>query len=63
MNTATSIYKQGYAIGQSDIRADCLHFRFYDEYFVLTSRNVRTKRMDGFMVAKIEDVRKASRRG
>ena len=55
----TAIFKRGLAIGQSDIRADCWHFRFYDEFFIVRG-NLRTRRLRGRLVAKIRDVRKAA---
>lgn len=56
----TAIFKRGFAIGQSDIRDDCLHFRFYDEFFVIKSRDLKTRTLRGHLVAKIADVRKAA---
>lgn len=56
----TEIFKRGLAIGRSDIRDDCLHFRFHDEFFVIRSRGLRTRKFRGHLVAKIADVRKAA---
>lgn len=53
------IFEKGFAIGQSDIRGDCLHFRFYDEFFIVKNRSLKTRFIEGLLVAKIEDVRRA----
>ena len=52
------VYKRGYAIGRSDIVTDCWHFRFYEEVFTLKVRRLKTSKFHGYLVAKIEDVRK-----
>ncbi len=53
-----SIFDKGLAIGQSDIRGDCLHFRFENEFFIVKDRSLKTRLKDGLLVAKVEDVRK-----
>ena len=52
------IFEQGFAIGQSDIRGDCLHFRFENEFFVVKDRSLKTETIEGRLVAKVVDVRK-----
>ena len=56
----TKIFKQGLAIGQSDIREDCWHFRFYDEYFLVLKRKLKTRMEGQYLVADIEEVRKVA---
>ena len=51
-------FKRGEAVGQSDIRGDCLHFRFYNEFFIVKDRSLKTRAIKGALVAKITDVRK-----
>ena len=51
-------YKKGLAVGHSDIRDDSFHFRYYDEFFVVKNRTLKTRNVFGKLVAKIEDVRK-----
>ena len=51
-------FKRGEAIGHSDIRGDCLHFRFYDEFFIVKDRSLKTHQVKGRLLAKIADVRK-----
>lgn len=54
------LYDEGYAIGQSDIRADCVHFRWRDEVFVVHDRALKTEKHGYFLLAKVDDVRKSS---
>lgn len=51
-------YRKGYAVGHSDIVQDHLHFRFYEDVFVIKDRSLKTEKRGQYMVAKIEDVRK-----
>ena len=51
-------FKRGEAVGQSDIRGDCLHFRFYDEFFIVKDRSLKTRSVKGRLLAKIVDVRR-----
>ena len=52
------VYKRGLAIGRSDIVSDCWHFRFYEEVFTVKLRKMKTSNYRGYIVAKIDDVRK-----
>ena len=54
------LFDQSYAIGVSDIRGDCLHFRYENEFFVVKDRSLKTEVKDGLLVAKVADVRKLS---
>jgi hypothetical protein len=56
--TQTDIYKRGLAIGRSDIINDRWHFRFYEEVFTVTLHKLKTRKFRGYIVAKVEDVRK-----
>ena len=51
-------FKRGEAIGQSDIRGDCLHFRFYNEFFIVKDRSLKTRHVKDRLIAKIVDVRR-----
>ena len=51
-------YKRGLAIGQSDIRNDCIHFRFKDEKFIVSNPQLKTRNVYGQLVANVKDVRK-----
>ena len=53
-------FRKGLAIGRSDIREDCLHFRFYEEVFTVKDRSLKTKKKGDYLIAKIEDVRKSA---
>ena len=53
-------FKRGEAIGQSDIKGDCLHFRFYNEFFIVKDRSLKTRQLKGRLLAKITDVRRLS---
>ena len=57
--TPELLYKKGYAVGRSDIVSDCWHFRFYEDVFHVSLRNLKTSNYKGYIVAKIADVRKA----
>jgi len=53
----TRLFEKGFAIGKSDVRGDCLHFRFYDEFFVVKGP-IKTRTLEKRLVAKISEVRK-----
>ena len=57
--TQTEVYKRGLAIGRSDIVSDCWHFRFYEEVYTVTLKTLKTRKYRGYIVAKVEDVRKS----
>ena len=48
----------GYAIGRSDIQADALHFRFYEEVFTVRDRALKVKKEGDYLIAKVDEVRK-----
>ena len=57
---ALSAFRRGFAVGQSDIRGDCLHFRFYSEFFIVKERAFATEAEGGFLLAPIAKVRAAA---
>lgn len=52
------LFRKGYAIGTSDIRGDCYHFRYEDEFFVVKDRSLKTRMVGKTLVAKVSEVRK-----
>ena len=60
--TVEQIYRKGLAIGRSDILNDGWHFRFYEEVFNVSLRTLKTRKVGGYIVARIDDVRKYGRR-
>jgi len=55
-----NLFKKGFAVGRSDIVQDCWHFRFYEEVFTVKSRDLKTKKKGKYLIARIEDVKKAA---
>ena len=59
MDGLNKYYDKGFAVGRSDIRMDCIHFRFYEEVFIVT-RPLKTRKVKDYLIAPIQNVRKAS---
>ena len=59
MDGLNKYYDKGLAVGRSDIRQDCLHFRFYEEVFIVT-QPIKTKKVKDYLIAPVKEVRKAS---
>lgn len=54
------LFQKGYAIGKPDIRGDCYHFRYENEFFVVYDRSLKVRKIGGKLVAKVADVRRTS---
>lgn len=55
-----ALFDKGFAIGQSDIRGDCYHFRYENEFFIVKDRSLKTRLFKKQLIAKISDVRRLS---
>jgi len=59
-STPIDHYRKGDAVGRSDISQGGIFFRFYEEEFFLPDPiKIDTRKVRDYLVAKIDDVRKA----